>query len=235
MVVEFVPLADAVAPVREHFSGLIDEAVWWAAAADVDIDPDLFALVCAGTQPFEAVDDAAPLVWTRVGVRVLLRCGVPNWCSSERTQWPLEVVPAAWQWLGFLHDTRRLDPRSDPLWELHKPLICYGGLDFDGRWRPVGDPSPIPCECYLPYRTSAEYLNAAIDAGSLVPDALVCRPPDQPPAGAAPATLDQPWTSDRLTPGPARRRRRASPPRGRRPRPAPPNSDGAGPRRPSPG
>lgn len=205
MSVELVPLADAVAPVRERFAELIAAAQRWSAARGEEPDPDLLALVCAGAQRWDEADLDAPLVWTRVGVRILVRCGVPNWCSSRGTRWPLEVVPATWRWLDFLHGTGRLDPRSDPLWELRKPLICYGGLDFEGRWRPEGDPSPIPCECYLPYRASAGLLNNEILAGRLVEDALVWHPADDAEDGIDTATLGRSWTSDRPSPGRARR------------------------------
>jgi hypothetical protein len=197
----------------------------------------------------DACSDTAPLVWTRIGVRALLRCGIPNFGSSHRTDWPLEVVPAVWAWLDFLNDTRRLDPRSDPLWELRKPLICYGGLGFDGRWRPEDDPSPIPCECYLPYRASAEYLNGEIVAGRLVEDALVRDPPNQAFDDDDPARVGRRWTNDRILDGPPRsssrrvgaRRpgragRRAAAPRARRPGAGPgaggPGAGGA--RRPRP-
>jgi hypothetical protein len=86
------------------------------------------------------------------------------------------VVPALWQWLDFLHDTGRMNPASDPLWELRKPLICYGGLDYEGRFRPEDDPSPIPCECYLPYTETVEYLHDQLERGALIEDILFWDP-----------------------------------------------------------
>ena len=74
--------------------------------------------------------------------------------------------------LTLLPTSGQFDPRSDPLWELRKPLICYGGLDFEGRPRPRDDPSPIPGKCHLPYRESATYLNQQIAAGRLIGDVL---------------------------------------------------------------
>lgn len=172
-----VPLPQALAPVRDAHATLIEEACSWCGGRGATIDPDLVALVLAGVRPFDD-EDASFTLWTRIGVRALMRCGIPNWCSMHSTTWPVEVVVAIWRWLDFLYDTGRMDPRSDPVWELRKPLICYGGLDFDGVRRPTGDPSPIPCECYLPYRESADHLNDQIRRGALAEDVLVWSPTD---------------------------------------------------------
>lgn len=198
---DLVPLVDALAPVRLRHEVLIDHAMSWCAGRGAPADPDLFALVCAGVDPFDDEPEATPLVWTRVGVCALLRRGIPNWCACNRCLWPLEVVPTTWQWLDFLEQTGRLDPRSDPLWELRKPLICYGGLGFDGRPRPVEDCSPIPCECHLPYRLTAEYLNGEIQAGRLLPDVLFWPSPDPTADPVGPASLGRRWTSDPLPSG----------------------------------
>lgn len=74
-----------------------------------------------------------------------------------------------WIFLDFLYDTGRLDADSDPLWELRKPLICYCGLDFEGRPRPEGAERLIPCECYLPYRPTVGYLHDLCDRGAFHP------------------------------------------------------------------
>jgi hypothetical protein len=58
--------------------------------------------------------------------------------------------------LDFLAETGRLERASDPLDELRKPLICYGGLDRSGRERSDDehddDRSFVRCECYVRYR-----------------------------------------------------------------------------------
>jgi hypothetical protein len=70
-----------------------------------------------------------------------------------------------WEWFDFLAETGRLDLASDPLWELRKPLLCYGGLDDRGRLRAEGSPvsdsgrPTVACECHLPYRETTELLN----------------------------------------------------------------------------
>lgn len=170
-----VPLTEAVVPLRGRHATLIDEACSWSAELAAPVDPDLVALILGGVRPFDGREDPF-FLWSRIGVRALLRCGIPNWCSANRTHWPVEIGRTAWRWFDFLHGTGRLDPRSDPLWELRKPLICYAGLDLHGVPRPEGTPSPIPCECYLPYRESAEFLNGEIERGALVEDVLVWSP-----------------------------------------------------------
>lgn len=208
---ELTPWPDAVAPDRERFGPLIHAACTWCVERGHPADPDLFALICGGSLLLHGADvdgDAAPQIWTRIRVRELLRCGIPNWCSvNHASTWPLEVVPAMWWWLDFLHRTARLDPRSDPLWELRKPLICYGGLDFDGSWRPENDPSPIPCECYLPYRKTVDYLNGRLEVGTLIGDVLFDDGPGDGSAGTDPARVRERWTREPRGGGPPRRGR----------------------------
>jgi hypothetical protein len=198
---ERTPWPETVTPVRERFGGLIDAACRWHAERSQVADPDLFALICGGSLRFDEHgpnSDIAPLLWTRIGVRALLWAGIPNWVNlNNATPWPLEVVPATWQWFDFLHHTGRFDPRSDPLWELRKPLICYGGLDFDGRWRPEDDPSPIPCECYLPYREAVGYLNRQLQASDAFYDVLRGDGADGQANAAGPAMVASPWTTER--------------------------------------
>ena len=76
--------------------------------------------------------------------------------------WPLDLVRVMWTWLDFLHDTGRLDPVSDPVAELRKPLICWGHLDQHGNELPAGAPPALPCECLLPYRETAELLGELV-------------------------------------------------------------------------
>lgn len=68
----------------------------------------------------------------------------------------------AWQWFDFLHATGRLDPAGDPVAELRKPLICYGGLDQDGGPLPAGAPRQVECECFLPYRETTALLGELV-------------------------------------------------------------------------
>ncbi|MBO0850553.1 MAG: hypothetical protein J2P20_13895 [Pseudonocardia sp.] len=212
---ELASLTTAVAPVRSRYRPLIDEAGRWAVEHGAPVDADLFALVCAGRSDDSDRDPIRG--WTRADAYRLLRIGIPNWCSHSRCPWPLEVVPATWRWFDFLHGTRRMGPTSDPLWELRKPLICYGGLDFDGSPRPVDDPSPIPCECFLPYRESVDYLNRELQRAEWGGHSPAWETPDPALGGFEPATLGRRWT---ITPPPPPRRGRSGPGATRRRRPA---------------
>lgn len=195
-----IPFAEAVAPTRDRHEQVIADALRWCAARGLPGDADVFALICAGA---EADGDVAgaPFVWTRIGVRALLSDRISTWCAlADVTDRSVEAVPSVWRWFDFLHDAGRFDPRSDPLWELRKPLICYGGLDFDGRSRPADDPSPIPCECYLPYRETVGYLAGLLDEGALVPDILFV-----PEREGALALFDAPLPTQRRGKAPPRR------------------------------
>lgn len=170
-----VPLSTAVARERERHRHLVDAAVAWQADHERPTDPDLFALICAAAE--EALhDELAPTRWTRTGVHHLLRCDLPNWCSLRRCLLPDGEVAALWRWFDFLHGTGRLDPRSDPVAELRKPLACAGWLDQDGRPLPEAGPRQVECECFLPYREGAlllgELAQAAVDRGEDVLDPL---------------------------------------------------------------
>jgi hypothetical protein len=72
------------------------------------------------------------------------------------------VPETLWTYLDFLFATGRIDPASDPLPELRKPLRCYAGLDEHGLpERDTHAPRP-PCECHVVYRgPSAGDLRAA--------------------------------------------------------------------------
>lgn len=152
-----IPLADALGPIREVYAHLLTDAERWQEGRDRRTDPDLFALICVATDT--GFGSTSPTRWLRTDVRRVLRCDVPNWCSANRCLWPIELVEAMWEWFGFLADTGRPDPASDPLCELRKPLMCYGGLDERGHFRPEGTPAVVACECHLPYRETTELLN----------------------------------------------------------------------------
>jgi hypothetical protein len=157
-----VSLSDALGPIRDVYRHLLAPAVAWQQGRGRRTDVDHFALICVATD--RNLCDATPTRWSRTDVYHVLRCDIPNWCSLHRCLWPAELPEALWDWTGwdwfdFLADTDRLDPASDPLAELRKPLQCYGGLDARGEPRPDDVPRAIPCECQLPYRETAELLN----------------------------------------------------------------------------
>ncbi len=158
-------LSDAVAPVRAHHRELIEAASSWLAERGRATDPDHLALVCAGAEygvDRPGADGVLPTRWTRMGCYHVLRCDIPNWCSAQRCPWPSELPQVMWAWFDFLHGTGRLDPTSDPVAELRKPLACFGWLDQDGQPLPPDADRQISCECLLPYRETTELLDELI-------------------------------------------------------------------------
>lgn len=153
-----IPLTEALGSLRDVYAHLLTAAALWQDGRERRTDTDHFALICVATDAGFG-DRVSPTRWTRTGVYRVLRCDIPNWCSTHRCHWPLEVVEAMWEWFDFLHDTGRLDPASDPVVELRKPLLCYGELDARGRLREPDTPSPVECECHLPYRETVQLLN----------------------------------------------------------------------------
>lgn len=143
-----VPLPDAVAEARARHWLLITWVRQWGRANGIVFDPDLVALVLAaatGWHTPRSVD-----AWTRRSVHHVLSCDVPNWCSMNRCLWPEGVPETVWGWLHFLDATGGLTDADEPLSDLLKPLLCYGGLDFQGRPRPENSAPLITCECYQP-------------------------------------------------------------------------------------
>ena len=155
-----IPLAEALGPIREVYAHLLAEAARWQAGRPdgQHADSDHFALVCVAADAGFG-QEVSPTRWTRTDVYHVLRCDIPNWCSLHRCLWPAELPEAMWEWFDFLVETGRLDPASDPPWELRKPLLCYGGLDERGRLRPTDAPRIVECECHLPYRETTQLLN----------------------------------------------------------------------------
>jgi hypothetical protein len=128
----FVPLERAVGESRSRHRDLLAAAADWAVANSESVDLDVLALVCAAAEEWS---DEPLNQWTRTGVTHLLSVDTFNWCSTARGRGPAGIPGAVWSFLDFLAETGRLDPTSEPLPELCKPLICYGGLDELGRRR----------------------------------------------------------------------------------------------------
>jgi hypothetical protein len=150
-----IPLSEALGPIRDVYSHLLVAAARWQDGRERRTDPDHFALICVASDA-GFVREVSPTRWTRTDVYHVLRCDVPNWCSLHGCLWPVDLAEAMWQWFDFLTETDRLDGASDPLAELRKPLLCYGGLD---RLRGEDAPAPVECECHLPYRETVQLLN----------------------------------------------------------------------------
>ncbi len=161
--VTFVPVAEAVRPWRQQHRPLLAELGAWALSCGRSVDLDLVALILAAHGTGFA--KVPPGSWTRTGVHRCVSVDVPNWCARASVLWPEAVPTALWQFLDFLVATDRLHRDSDPIDELRKPLMCYGGLDLSGREREHDaepddaavpdadtDDPPIRCECYVRYR-----------------------------------------------------------------------------------
>jgi hypothetical protein len=161
--VSFAAVAEAVRPWRQGHRPLLAELRAWALECGRSVDLDLVALILAARET--GFDKAPPCSWTRTGVHHCVSIDVPNWCTRASVLWPEGVPAALWQLLDFLVASDRLDHRSDPVDELRKPLMCYGGLDRSGREREHdaepgeaaepgadADDPPIRCECYVRYR-----------------------------------------------------------------------------------
>jgi hypothetical protein len=108
------------------------------------LDLDVAALICAAApDPFD---------WSRTGIYEFLCSYAWNWCSLRSTLFPEAVAETLWGWFDFLAEHDLLDPGSDPVAELRKPLLCYGGLDGEGNPRPADVPRSGSCECFVTYR-----------------------------------------------------------------------------------
>lgn len=150
--VEFVPLANAVAPWRARHRALVNQVRRRALAVGQPLDADVVALVLAAHEDSPLRDPSPNDRWTRRSVMRLLAVDIFNWCSMRQVLHPEGVPEAVWYVLETLAATGRLAADSDPLVELRKPLRCYAGLDASGR-QPIDDsPDDVPCECYVTYR-----------------------------------------------------------------------------------
>lgn len=147
--VVIVDLSEAVAVARRTRRARIAEFCRWSLAIGRPVDPDVIALILAGRDEWSLDDNAD--TWTRLGVYHCLYADVSNWCGTRRVLLPEGIPEALWTYLHYLAEHRILDPASDPLRELLRPLRCYGGLDRDGRPEPEGSRRRVRCVCKVPY------------------------------------------------------------------------------------
>lgn len=141
---DLIPFRIAVSDTRREQQLVITRARRWGISAGQPFDPDLLALVLAGV----AQRSIEP--WTRRGVYSVLRSHIFNWCDINRCLCPEGVPETLWRWLHFVDATDGFGAADEPLSELIKPLLCYGGLDYEGRPRPEDSPKLIECECSEP-------------------------------------------------------------------------------------
>ncbi|MET1003665.1 MAG: hypothetical protein ABWZ15_17770, partial [Acidimicrobiia bacterium] len=149
--IEFVPLVGAVRAARTKYRELVAAAAAWALGERRALSLDVLAMILDATETRHD-DSRSPVRWSRTGVTAVLSVHVLNWCTVNRVHLPARVPETLWTYLDFLFETGRIDPESDPLGELRKPLCCYCGLDEQGvPARDEGAPR-APCECHVVYR-----------------------------------------------------------------------------------
>ena len=141
-----VPLRQALAEHRPDHRKVIAAAAQWALERGRALDCDEVALICVADAERRRWQGTPPGQWFRRDLTHLLSIDIRNWCSMARCRVPLGLPQTVWKFIDFLADTGRLDPASDPVPELRKVLVCYGGLGVDGLLREGR--SPIRCECY---------------------------------------------------------------------------------------
>jgi hypothetical protein len=155
-----VSLAHAVRSARTRHRRLIAAAAAWALERGRPLPLDVLALILAAA---ERDDEITPQRWSRTGVNEVLAIHIFNWCSLHRTLNPDGVPETLWTYLDFLFATGRIDPASDPLCEVRKPLRCYAGLDEQGLPQRETNAPRAPCECHVVYRgPSAGDLEAGV-------------------------------------------------------------------------
>lgn len=144
-----VPFEIAIEPGRRRHRSAITTVRRWGLTRRVRLDPNLVALILEARR--ERVRWGQELGMTRHVVYWLMRGEIPNWCSMQRCLMPDEVPETIWHWLHYLDATGELDGGDEPLGDLLKPLLCYGGLDFAGRPRAEGETRKlVECECFEP-------------------------------------------------------------------------------------
>jgi len=153
-----------------------DHVALWAAAAE---DQGTYGDVDGVTGP-----------WLRPGFHGFLWSTLRNWCTVAGCLWPADLPESLWRLYGFLADSGRLHPDSDPLPELRKVLVCSGGLGLDGLPNPGR--SPIPCECYRDY-TGPRHGAAGPPPGD--PPG-----PHDPPVASSPSSGSSPSSATRFSP-----------------------------------
>ena len=135
-------LHDAVAPWRRRHRNLIAAAGRWALAGGVSLPADHVALwaVAAGELGYDTSVDSTTGPWRASDLADLMANAI-DWCALAGCSVPAGLAASLWHLFGFLADTDRLHPASDPLPELRAAIVVFGTLD---RARPSPSPPPEP-------------------------------------------------------------------------------------------
>jgi hypothetical protein len=186
-----VSLHDAVAHARRRHRGLVTAAGRWALARGLSLPADHVALWAAAVEYGAGYGDEYGDVdgvtgpWLRPAFHRFWWSTLWNWCTLAGCRRPADLAESLWHLYGFLADSGRLHPDSDPVPELRKVLVCSGGLGLDGL--PREGRAPIPCECYRDYTgpRHGELSPPAAD-GALTGAAVLPGPAAGRPVGAGP-------------------------------------------------
>ena len=133
---------DAVAPWRRRHRVLVAAAGRWALARGVSLPADDIALwaVAAGQLGYSRSVDGMTRPWRASAVPDLMAT-VVGWCALTGCPVPADLAKSFWHLYGFLDETGRLHPASDPLPELRAAIVIFGSFD---RCRPSPSPPPEP-------------------------------------------------------------------------------------------
>ncbi|HYT39103.1 MAG TPA: hypothetical protein VEN99_06310, partial [Acidimicrobiia bacterium] len=128
-----VPLHNAVADSRRRHRGLVTAAGQWALARGLALPADHIALWAAAAEPCAGYGDVDGVTgpWFRREFHSFVWSTLWNWCSVAGCLPPAGLPESLWHLYGFLSESGRLHPDSDPLPELREVLVCSGGLGLD--------------------------------------------------------------------------------------------------------
>jgi hypothetical protein len=137
-----LPLHDAVAPWLRRHRDLIAPAGLWALARGVSLPADHVALWAAAADElgYGGSVDGMTGPWRASALPDLLANAV-DWCALAGCSVPADLAASLWHLYGFLADTGRLHPTSDPLPELRAAIVVFGTYD---RVRPSPTRPPEP-------------------------------------------------------------------------------------------
>jgi hypothetical protein len=134
-------LHDAVAPWRRRHRRLIAATGQWALSRGVALPADHVALWAAAADElgYGSVDGMTG-PW-RASALPDLMANAADWCALAGCSVPAELAASLWHLYGFLADTGRLHPASDPLPELRAAIVVFRTYD---RVRPSSSRPPEP-------------------------------------------------------------------------------------------
>ncbi len=135
-------LQDAVAPWRRRRRHLLAAAGRWALAHGVSLPADHVALWAAAGHElgYGGSVDGMTGPW-RASALPDLMANAADWCALAGCSVPAELAASLWHLYGFLADTGRLHPASDPLPELRAAIVVFRTYD---RVRPSSSRPPEP-------------------------------------------------------------------------------------------